>query len=144
MLIFERFVLYFTFRFFTSFSPLHFRYRLRATVGGLAFGRGNTKARTGDKLSNSSKTFCEHTPRLTPNRLLCVRASFNRFTALPRSVTFATDLLIFSTSLSTQFCLKFYADSFKSCLAVPMKISMITLFWGFVHYLCSFHHKKQI
>jgi len=30
----------------------------------LAFGRGSTKARTGDKLSNSRKTFCEHTPRL--------------------------------------------------------------------------------
>jgi len=44
--------------------------RLQLTVGGLAFGRGNTKARTGDKLPNSHKTFREHTPRLTPNRLL--------------------------------------------------------------------------
>jgi len=31
---------------------------------------GNAKARTGDKLANSRKTFREHTPRMTPNRLL--------------------------------------------------------------------------
>ena len=44
--------------------------RLQITVGGLAFGRGNAKVRTGDKLSNSRKTFREHTPRMTLNRLL--------------------------------------------------------------------------
>ena len=39
---------------------------LQPTIGGLAFGRGNTIVRTGAKLSNSRKTFREHTPRLTP------------------------------------------------------------------------------
>ena len=43
---------------------------LRKSVGGLAFGRGNAKARTGNKLSNSRKTFREQTPSMTPNRLL--------------------------------------------------------------------------
>jgi len=38
------------------------------TVGGLAFGRGNAKARTGDKLSNSRKTFREHTLSLRNNK----------------------------------------------------------------------------
>jgi|GEM_PF-5949585 len=49
---------------------LQLRHEWLLTVGGLAFGRGNAKARTGNKLSNSRKTFCEHTPRMTPNRLL--------------------------------------------------------------------------
>ena len=56
------------------------------THGRRLGGRGNTKVRTGDKLSNSHKTFCEHTPRLTPtelesatklNRLLAVRQITN-------------------------------------------------------------------
>jgi len=51
-----------------------FLVQLPLTVGGLAGGRGSAKVRTGDKLSNSRKTFREHTPRLTPNRLLCAGA----------------------------------------------------------------------
>ena len=47
--------------------------------GDLAFGRGNANARTGDKLSNSHKTFREQTPRLTPNRLLAVRVSLKYY-----------------------------------------------------------------
>ena len=50
--------------------------KLQPTVGGLAFGRGNTKARTGDKLANSRKTFREQTPRMTPNRLLAAGSFF--------------------------------------------------------------------
>ena len=66
------FFLYFAYSGRFSAFPLVFCVvrRLRPTVGGLAFGRGNAKARTGDKLSNSRKTFREVTPRLTPNRLL--------------------------------------------------------------------------
>ena len=48
--------------------------RLHLTFGGLAFGRGNAKARTGDKLSNSRKTFRENTPRLT--QTACCRLAF--------------------------------------------------------------------
>ena len=76
---------------------------LQPTVGGLAFGRGNAKARTGDKLSNSRKTFREHTPRLTPNRLLAVRAfssfhfSIQSFTATKLSPFALGNFLISST-----------------------------------------------
>ena len=49
--------------------------RLQPTVGGLAFGRGNAKARTGTKLSNYRKTFREQTPRMTPNRLCLLHNS---------------------------------------------------------------------
>jgi len=44
----------------------------RQRRGSLAFGQGNAKVRAGDKLSNSRKTVCEQTPRMTPNRLLAV------------------------------------------------------------------------
>jgi len=53
-------------------------FKLCPTVGGLAFGRGSANVRTGDKLSNFRKTFCEQIPRMTPNRLLAVRAFISK------------------------------------------------------------------
>ena len=49
------------------------------TVGGLVFGRGNAKVCTGDKLSNSRKTFREQAPRMTPNRLLAASVFISAF-----------------------------------------------------------------
>ena len=65
---------FFPYSLMSVFTKWCFLSNLPITVGGLAFGRGNAKVRTSDKLSNSRKTFREHTPRMTPNRLLGVRA----------------------------------------------------------------------
>ena len=43
---------------------------IAANVRRLGVGGGFTAVRTGDKLANSYKCFCENTPALMPNRLL--------------------------------------------------------------------------
>ena len=53
---------------------------LPITVSGLTFEQGDTKVRTGNKLSNSRKTFRERTPRMTPNRLLAAVISVYYYT----------------------------------------------------------------
>lgn len=47
-----------------------FSFIMVANVRRLGVGGGFTAVRTGDKLANSYKCFCENTPALMPNRLL--------------------------------------------------------------------------
>ena len=109
--------------------------KLTIRFGDLAFGRGNAKARTGDKLSNSHKIFREHTPRLTPNRLLAAgiffrfifclqdtifRQIFNlifcRFSKFSGRTKFSSCKIHFSVSakISLFYCLKDFRKIFKA------------------------------
>ena len=53
-----------------SVCSLHGLFSLTANGRRLGVGGGFTAVRTGDKLANSYKCFCENTPALMPNRLL--------------------------------------------------------------------------
>ena len=74
--------------------------------GDLAFGRGNANARTGDKLSNSLKTFRERTPRMTPNRLLAAGLFCRQNTNLYKSFSVAQSAFS-SNQLKSPFSFNF-------------------------------------